>query len=75
MAASVPADQPVQQAENAQRLQLQEGSIQSCNGYLKRRTKILRRWKKGWISVEPGKSIYTAPPTHLFALATLVTHF
>ena len=57
MAASVPADQPVQQPQNPQRLQLQEGRIQSCNGYLKRRTKILRRWKKGWISVEPGKSI------------------
>ena len=50
-----PADQPVQQPESAPRLQLQEGHIQSCTGYLKRRTKILKRWKKGWISIEPGK--------------------
>lgn len=55
MAAVPPADQPVQQIEAAPRLQLQEGSIQSCSGYLKRRTTILKRWKKGWISVDPGK--------------------
>ena len=54
-AAPPPAQQPVQQAEGPPRLQLVEGSIQSCSGYLKRRTKILRRWKKGWISVEPGE--------------------
>lgn len=56
MAAPSSADQPVQQLEAAPRLQLQEGSIQSCSGYLKRRTTILKRWKKGWISVDPGKA-------------------
>lgn len=54
MAEAPPSLQPVQQLESAPRPQLVEGSIQTCSGFLKRRTKILRRWKKGWISVEPG---------------------
>lgn len=36
---------------------LQEGFIQSCEGYLKRRTNVLKRWKKEWLSVQPGKLI------------------
>ena len=60
MAAAPPVDQPVQQPESAPRLQLQEGSIQGCTGYLKRRTKILKRWKKGWISIVPGEFLQQA---------------
>ena len=36
-------------------LTLQEGYIQGCQGYLDRKTSILKRWKKRWISVEPGE--------------------
>ena len=61
MAEAPPADQPVQQLESAQPLELEEGSIQRCSGYLTRRTKILKRWKKGWISVDPGNGGRRAP--------------
>ena len=36
-------------------LTLQEGYIQECQGYLERKSRILKRWKKRWISVEPGE--------------------
>ena len=37
--------------------ELKEGQIQQCNGYLMRRTKHLKRWKKEFIDVIPGKVI------------------
>ena len=33
---------------------LQEGYIQGCDGYLRRRSRVLRRWKVEWFSVQPG---------------------
>lgn len=38
-------------------LQLREGHIQACGGRLHRRTKFLKRWKKEWITVDPGEFI------------------
>ena len=34
---------------------LQEGYIQVCHGYLERKSSILKRWKKRWVSIEPGR--------------------
>lgn len=50
-----PAPQPVQQAAQGPPPVLREGYIQGCQGYLKRRTKFLKRWKKQWFSVVPGE--------------------
>ena len=55
MAEAPPAPQPVQQLPNEPAPTLQEGCVQGCQGYLKRRTKILKRWKKQWFSIAPGK--------------------
>jgi len=57
MAEAPPAPQPVQQLESGPPPQLQEGYIQGCGGYLKRRNKILKRWKEQWISVNPGEQL------------------
>ena len=35
--------------------ELKEGIIQQCDGYLMRRTKYLKRWKKEYVNVVPGK--------------------
>ena len=35
--------------------ELKEGHIQQCDGYLMRRTKYLKRWKKEYVSVNPGE--------------------
>ncbi len=51
-----PADAPVQQAVREREPSLQEGCIQPCQGYLRRRSSILRRWKKEWLDVVPGKT-------------------
>ena len=37
---------------------LQPGYIQGCHGYLERKSSILKRWKKRWITVEPGKLMF-----------------
>ncbi len=49
-----PPDAPVQQAMREREPSLKEGFIQPCQGYLRRRSKILRRWKKEWLDVVPG---------------------
>ena len=48
------AQQHVAQPEQQQPLTLQEGLIQSCQGYMERKTKYLKRWKRRWFAVEPG---------------------
>ena len=53
--ATPPAPQPVQQPAQQAAPILQEGYIQVCQGYLKRRTTILKRWKKQWFGVAPGE--------------------
>ena len=50
-----PAPQPIQRAEDGPRPSLQQGYIQNCEGYLHRKTKILKRWKKEWLKVVTGK--------------------
>ena len=49
-----PAPQPVQAPVEQERPLLLEGYIQSCEGYLERKTKILKRWKKEYLKVAPG---------------------
>ena len=48
------AHQHVAQPEQQQPLTLQEGFIQSCQGYLERKSKYLKRWKRRWFAVEPA---------------------
>ena len=50
-----PAPQPVQAPAEQPRLLLLEGYIQECEGYLERKTKILKRWKKEYFKIAPGK--------------------
>ena len=50
-----PAPQPVQAPTGQERPVLLEGYIQTCEGYLERKTKILKRWKKEYFRVAPGK--------------------
>ena len=50
-----PAPQPVQQAAAPPPPVLQQGYIQGYEGHLHRRTKILKRWKKEWLKIVPGK--------------------
>ena len=52
-----PAPQPVQAPVEQERPLLLEGYIQSCEGYLKRKTKILKRWKKEYFKVVPGETV------------------
>ena len=49
-----PAPQVVHVAETGPQLTLHQGRVQGCEGYLLRKTKILKRWKKQWITVVPG---------------------
>ncbi len=44
-----------QQQQQQVPLLLQEGYIQACHGYLKRKTSVLKRWQNRWIYVEPGE--------------------
>ena len=64
-----PAPQPVQQPDQEREATLKEGYIQSCEGYLKRRTKILKQWKKEWLNVVPGKCVYRMSYHILWVLA------
>lgn len=48
---------------------LQEGRVQGCQGYLQKRTKILRRWKKQWFSIDPGKQA-GADQTDMYIIRT-----
>ena len=50
-----PVPQPIQQAESGPAPTLQEGCFQGCEGYLRRQSKILKRWKLEWLKIEPGK--------------------
>ena len=52
-----PALQPVQSPVQEKQPTLVEGSFQSCEGHIERRTKILKRWKKEYIKVIPGTQI------------------
>ena len=52
-----PALQPVQAPVQQERPLLVEGYIQACEGYLERKTKVLKRWKKEYLKVVPGKQI------------------
>ena len=36
---------------------LQEGYIQFCSGYMERKSSLLKRWKKRWVAIEPGKHL------------------
>ena len=54
-----PQLQPVQAAEQEKQPTLVEGHFQSCEGHMKRRSKILKRWKKEYIKVIPGNTDYT----------------
>ena len=47
--------QPVQAPAEQPRPLLLEGYIQSCEGYLERKTKILKRWKTEYFRVTPGE--------------------
>lgn len=49
-----PAPQPIQQAEGGPRPTLQQGYIQVCEGHLRRKSKILKRWKEEWLKIIPG---------------------
>ena len=55
MAEAPPDPQPVQQLPREPAPILQEGRVQGCQGFLTRRTKFLKRWKKQWFSINPGK--------------------
>ena len=55
----VPAPQPIQQAEDAPRPLLQQGFIQNHEGYLRRKSTILKRWKKEWLKIQPGEHFDT----------------
>ena len=48
------AQQHIAQPEQQQPLTLQEGLIQPCQGYMERKSKYLKRWKRRWFAVEPG---------------------
>ena len=37
---------------------IKEGRIQKCDGHLMRRTKYLRRWKKEYVEILPGKKLH-----------------
>ncbi|XP_019856009.1 PREDICTED: collagen alpha-1(XXVII) chain-like, partial [Amphimedon queenslandica] len=36
-------------------LTLQEGSVQTCSGYVEKQSRILKRWKKRWLIITPGQ--------------------
>ena len=63
MAEAPPDPQPVQQLPREPAPILQEGRVQGCQGYLTRRTKFLKRWKKQWFSITPGKQPSERLPT------------
>ena len=47
--------QSVKSVEQERRPSLVEGYFHSCEGHIERRSKILKRWKKEYIKVVPGK--------------------
>ena len=51
------AQQHVAQLEQQQSLTLQEGLVQFCQGYMERKSKYLKRWKRSWFAVEPGIAV------------------
>ena len=38
---------------------LKEGAFQPCQGYLMRRTKYLKRWRRQYINIVPSKNMIT----------------
>lgn len=70
--ATPPAPQPVQQPAQQAAPILQEGYIQVCQGYLKRRTTILKRWKKQWFGVAPGEFRPLINYTHHLNILSMV---
>jgi len=55
--AATQARQPAQRLPRETAPTLQEGRVQGCQGYLTKRTKILKRWKNEprWFTIAPGK--------------------
>ena len=49
-----PAPQPVQDPVEENSPTLLQGIVQDFEGYLNRQSRILKRWKKEWLKVEPG---------------------
>ena len=41
---------------------LLEGSVQNCHGYLERKSRILKRWKKRWFVITPGETMLAVFP-------------
>ena len=62
-----PALQPVQAPEQKKQPTLVEGRFQFCEGHMKRRSKILKRWKKEYIEVVPGTRIRTSKPAGVWS--------
>ena len=63
-----PLLQSVQAAEQEKQPTLVEGYFQPCEGHMKRRSKILKRWKKEYIKVIPGSyctSLYWVSGSHI----------
>lgn len=67
LAEEPPALQQVQSPEQEKRPTLVEGSFQSCEGHIERRSKILKRWKKEYIKVIPGTAYATSYGRGLWA--------
>ena len=51
--------QSIQSMEQERRPSLVEGHFHPCEGQIERRSKILKRWKKEYIKVIPGRYSYT----------------
>lgn len=47
--------QLIHQAEGGPATTLKQGCSQYYEGYLRRQSKILKRWKLEWLKIEPGK--------------------
>ena len=50
--------QSVQSSEQKKQPTLVEGNFQLCEGHIERKSKILKRWKKEYIKVIPGTSLF-----------------
>ena len=52
-----PDPQPIQQAESGPAPTLQQGCFQGYEGNLRRKSKVLKRWKLEWLKIEPGEHL------------------
>jgi hypothetical protein len=46
------------QQQSQSEIQLVEGHIQQCSGFLERQSKHLKRWKKEYIEIVVGELMY-----------------